>query len=433
MNKEQVKKKILEYKWEEWLGRPYGAFWMSLFKGSNTREAMQKVGVDAENRVIVYDQGFWYENEEFNEAFAREMEEYLKNGGSVKKISESSEKFLIESKEEIMKIIESSKSALEKLKEIQEILVMSTTYIWFAHGLETIYTKKLKEEVPKYFEGDVDKYIGDISFPIKKNAHVKMEEAIRRGDDLEEVAEKYGWLKVRDGFSDPFTASELKKDLEKLTSGASAKHKKVTVPKELEELVSETQELVYHRTARTDVFYELFFMCRPILKEVAKHYNLNFKDLKDYSIDDLAKGNSVKYSKNLSALAFGEDFYFYEEKIIKDKKIDDEEIKGSIAFKGVAKGIVKIMKNAGEIEKVGEGDILVTRMTFPSYILAMKRAAAFVTDEGGITCHAAIVAREMKKPCIIGTKTATKILKDGDLVEVDANEGVVKVIKKNNE
>mgnify|MGYP001562085147 CR=1 FL=1 len=74
------------------------------------------------------------------------------------------------------------------------------------------------------------------------------------------------------------------------------------------------------------------------------------------------------------------------------------------------------------------GDILVTFMPAPSHISAMEKAAAFVTDEGGITCHAAIVAREMKKPCIIGTKIATKVLKDGDMVEVDANKGIVKII-----
>jgi pyruvate,water dikinase len=64
-------------------------------------------------------------------------------------------------------------------------------------------------------------------------------------------------------------------------------------------------------------------------------------------------------------------------------------------------------------------------MTRPEYLPAMKKAAAFVTDEGGITCHAAIVAREMGKPCIIGTKVATKVLKNGDLVEVKGNHGVV--------
>lgn len=65
-------------------------------------------------------------------------------------------------------------------------------------------------------------------------------------------------------------------------------------------------------------------------------------------------------------------------------------------------------------------------MTFPNFIPAMEKASAFVTDEGGILCHAAIVSREMRKPCIIGTKIATKIFKDGDLVEVDANKGTVK-------
>ena len=59
----------------------------------------------------------------------------------------------------------------------------------------------------------------------------------------------------------------------------------------------------------------------------------------------------------------------------------------------------------------------------------MKKASAFVTDEGGVTCHAAIISREMRKPCIIGTKVATQLLKDGDMVEVDANSGFVKILK----
>ena len=69
-------------------------------------------------------------------------------------------------------------------------------------------------------------------------------------------------------------------------------------------------------------------------------------------------------------------------------------------------------------------------MIKPDYLSAMKKAVAFVTDEGGITCHAAIVARELNKPCIIGTKIATKVLKDGDEVEVDADKGVVKILKR---
>lgn len=82
-----------------------------------------------------------------------------------------------------------------------------------------------------------------------------------------------------------------------------------------------------------------------------------------------------------------------------------------------------------EIGKVKSGDVLVSPMTDPYYVSAMTKAGAIITDEGGILSHAAIISRELGIPCVIGTKHATKILKDGDLVEVDANEGVVKIIK----
>ena len=69
-------------------------------------------------------------------------------------------------------------------------------------------------------------------------------------------------------------------------------------------------------------------------------------------------------------------------------------------------------------------------MTRPEFLPLMKKAAAFVTDAGGLLSHAAIVARELKKPCIIATETATKVFKDGDLIEVDADKGVVRVLKR---
>ena len=92
-------------------------------------------------------------------------------------------------------------------------------------------------------------------------------------------------------------------------------------------------------------------------------------------------------------------------------------------------GTVRVVKLEADIAKVKKGDILVAPMTIPNFMPAMENAIAFVTDEGGITCHAAIVAREMHKPCIIGTKIATQVLKDGDLIEVDAEKGVVRIVK----
>ncbi len=104
------------------------------------------------------------------------------------------------------------------------------------------------------------------------------------------------------------------------------------------------------------------------------------------------------------------------------------EIKGRTAFTGKVTGTVKVIRNRAEFAKFNEGDILVTAMTTPDFVQLIKKSAAFITDEGGITCHAAIVSRELKKPCIIGTKIATKVFKDGDLVEVDAEKGIVKKI-----
>jgi phosphohistidine swiveling domain-containing protein len=119
------------------------------------------------------------------------------------------------------------------------------------------------------------------------------------------------------------------------------------------------------------------------------------------------------------------------------KKIEEDiisknsilEVKGQTAFKGKIKGIVRIVIKSEDFSKFTDGEILVTHMTRPEFVPLMKKASAIITDEGGITCHAAIVARELSKPCIIGTKNATQILKDGDLVEVDADNGVVRIIK----
>ncbi|MDO8499224.1 MAG: PEP-utilizing enzyme [bacterium] len=115
-----------------------------------------------------------------------------------------------------------------------------------------------------------------------------------------------------------------------------------------------------------------------------------------------------------------------------DKKILSAatQLKGFSASPGQARGKVKVVMNRDQLNKIMPGDILVSPMTTPAYLPAMTKAAAFVTDEGGIICHAAIVAREMKKPCIVGTKVATKILQDGDLVEVDAHNGIVKIIER---
>ena len=135
-------------------------------------------------------------------------------------------------------------------------------------------------------------------------------------------------------------------------------------------------------------------------------------------------------TKNRIEIGFGKDFVRLEKYLNKEKNVHETELKGTSASLGKVIGRVRVCSTPASIQKVKTGDILVASMTRPEYLPAMRRAAAFVTDEGGITCHAAIVAREMGKPCVIGTRFATRFLKDNDIVEVKGNHGVVVVLKR---
>ena len=106
------------------------------------------------------------------------------------------------------------------------------------------------------------------------------------------------------------------------------------------------------------------------------------------------------------------------------------EIKGSVAYKAdrVVTGKARLISGFKDMHDFQEGEVLVTEMTNPDYVPIMKLAVAIVTNEGGITCHAAIASRELKVPCVIGTKIATSVINTGDMVEVDTNTGIIRII-----
>ncbi|MFA5303775.1 MAG: phosphoenolpyruvate synthase [Candidatus Nanoarchaeia archaeon] len=113
--------------------------------------------------------------------------------------------------------------------------------------------------------------------------------------------------------------------------------------------------------------------------------------------------------------------------VVSDKEKEGKEdiLHGLGASPGVAVGKVVKIKSVDELDKIKPGDIMVTKMTDPNMVPAMKKASGIITDEGGMTCHAAIVSRELGTPCIVGTQKATALLKDGDVVTMDATNGVV--------
>ncbi len=116
------------------------------------------------------------------------------------------------------------------------------------------------------------------------------------------------------------------------------------------------------------------------------------------------------------------------EKIVSssEKGVLADTVRGTPAYRAKVQGRVLVLNHILDLNKIRSGVILVSAMTEPRMNPYLKNAKAIITDEGGLTSHAAIIARELRKPCIVGTKIATKVFRDGDLVEVDANKGVVR-------
>ena len=216
-------------------------------------------------------------------------------------------------------------------------------------------------------------------------------------------------------------------------------------------LFSIASDIIYLKSYRKDCLFHGMYVLDKILREIASRFNFSLKQtgfMADWEVAiALKKGNfpvdilnerikfSVYWQKGEKGIIYtGAKAKQFLSKLniekIKIKKVD--KLEGTCACSGKVRGVVKIVNLPEEMGKMNQDDVMVAHTTFPSLVPAMKKAIAIVTDDGGITCHAAIVAREMKKPCIIGTKIATKVLKDGDLVEVDADKGVIKILKKAN-
>lgn len=165
-------------------------------------------------------------------------------------------------------------------------------------------------------------------------------------------------------------------------------------------------------------------------------------------IKNVFNGNTVKYVLERHALSFvrwgkekgsllienGAKANEFIQKLQTKKVSQEVLVVGQSACRGIAKGRARIVPFSLDpkiyMANFKKGEVLISTTTGPEMVSIMKKAAAIVIEEGGLMSHAAIVAREFNIPCVVGTKCATEVFKDGDLVEVDADKGVIKVLKK---
>jgi pyruvate,water dikinase len=156
------------------------------------------------------------------------------------------------------------------------------------------------------------------------------------------------------------------------------------------------------------------------LTEMGKRIQAHYKAPQDTEWAFHDKKLFMLQSRPITTL--GDSAYTEDSENIKDRKII---LKGLGASPGFGSGLVKVIQEIDELDKIKEGDVMVTTMTTPDMVPAMKRADAIVTDEGGITCHAAIISRELGIPCVVGTTDATKTLNDNNTVTIDGKKGII--------
>jgi phosphohistidine swiveling domain-containing protein len=184
--------------------------------------------------------------------------------------------------------------------------------------------------------------------------------------------------------------------------------------------------------------YTMFRFLEEVCRRTGTEYSLG-KRMFWYELPELLRNPNLLVQelreRNVATCVYdGHTLFNLDYDAIRSREtVDDSvrELKGTPAAKGKVTGSVRIVLGSKDFEKFQAGEILVAEMTRPDFVPLIQRSLAVITDEGGLTCHAAIVAREMKKPCIIGMKVATQVLHDGDLVEVDADSGSVRILERN--
>ncbi|PIN75192.1 hypothetical protein COV17_04155 [Candidatus Woesearchaeota archaeon CG10_big_fil_rev_8_21_14_0_10_36_11] len=235
---------------------------------------------------------------------------------------------------------------------------------------------------------------------------------------------------------------------EKIGQVHETKKEEYSFTKEQQFWVNVSQFFSLLRDKRKTIQQKVFYHMACLLEEIAKKSTISRTNLEHLRVDQITIGSLQNKKEIKNIINKQKEGYFFAwttnkniftetgkdanviyEKYYSEKEHTETEISGLSASQGFAKGIVRIVLNTHGKITFNKGDVLVTAMTSPDFVPLMRKASAIVTDLGGITCHAAIIAREFNKPCIVGTRIATKIFKEGDIVEVDAEKGIVKIIK----
>lgn len=352
-----------------------------------------------------------------------------------------------------------------------------------------VATERLREKLAEAGVGnaELDRTIAVITYPQKDtplfNSRIellrigsrfqKSKNTLRLNNDLIQWVENFGNIPVN-YCDEPWVYTDAKKQFADIIKTDCTVVLKETLAARTEKLRAQQRMLKHFKDTeivalayglstasflneyRKNIFSTVSLRFRPLFAHIARlGGSTNWRDcfyLTPEEMMDLVQGNKRDMSKIvrsreiigqtissrgkfalLSPLETKRLFNFTHKQIGNAKEantVKEEVVRGLSANAGKVKGKVCVVLSSKDFSKFKKGNILVATMTSVDFVPLMERAAAFVTNEGGVTSHAAVVSRELNKPCIIGTKIATKTFKDGDLVEVDASSGIIRLISR---
>jgi phosphohistidine swiveling domain-containing protein len=306
---------------------------------------------------------------------------------------------------------------------------------------------KQREEIKEFHEmlkakGLVETIKSDI-----KQAVVE----IKKDEDLHQKlgrhVEEYGWIELLNLIGEDLTLERLLEQISDYVAAEEYRAPKYQLSEHFEYLLNMAAKVSYLRQVSAEYFSMYTLKTRPFLHKLSKRLGVTYRgmlSLAPCEIISITEGKHddaqeiVKRRRNYNWGIYLDDqgqlqivddkaeLDKWADELIQTSSSDTSVIKGQTGNKGKARGKVKVILNTDDFHKMKEGDVLVTTMTTPDFVVLMQKSCAIVTDIGGLLSHAAIISREMGKPCIIGTGSATKTFIDGDQVEVNANEGIVK-------
>lgn len=336
-------------------------------------------------------------------------------------------------------------------------------FIWIQFIINNFFADKAKEIITRKLgkkSRKIDDFYRVALTPDKKAASVQLAEISsqwRRMTKKEknQTYKKFQWIPCLDIHNKPWSKEKFfshVKEFQKTTKEPSISFSsilEVLKPfKKEKKVLSVAKRLAYLKDLKDDFRRQGVFYGQSLFKEIARRMKIKLEDL-SYILEGEVVGFLDKKhlvpQQIIKERRKGFAIFFTKNKRIVCKSGNDvgpaladlglvipeefkKEIKGIPASSGRAKGVVAIVRGVSELGKMKKGYVLVTVTTHPDYVPAMQKAVAIVTEEGGLTSHAAIVSRELGIPCIVGTKIATKVLNDGDRIEVDALKGIVKIL-----